>query len=127
MKKLALAFSFLLSLYTCAQVYGNDGTGNSLSEAFKAYGQWEKNGELSKDGAAKIGYIQGLVRGVSSTGDKKLWSLPNDSDLTQYCAVVRKYLSEHPEKWSEHDWFLVAMAMKQAFPISSTESQVGKK
>ena len=45
-----------------------------------------------------------------------MYDIPSEIVVGQICAIVLKFLNEHPERWSEPARDLIIEALKQAFP-----------
>lgn len=87
-------------------------SGNSLVELAREY---EKDDADHGKIWSSAGLFSGYVLGVCDvTGH--LYSIPEAAPGEQICAVVAKYLKEHPEKWSDAASDLVISALKEAFP-----------
>jgi hypothetical protein len=68
--------------------------------------------DLELDGC--IGYILGVADTLQLDG--KTCHAASDLWTRQTVAVVRKYVSDHPERWSKGAPFLVREGLIQAFP-----------
>jgi hypothetical protein len=77
--------------------------------------EWDK--AMTRDPTTELwkatefrGYITGVCDGSGIVDS--LQGVPNN----QLCAVVSKFLKEHPERWSEPASLLVIDAIRKAFP-----------
>ncbi len=64
----------------------------------------------------KAGQFIGLIRGVSLIGQNTHFCLPEDFDTRVGMAITERWVTEHPERLSGPDGFLVAMALMDAYP-----------
>ncbi|TRZ50641.1 hypothetical protein D4S03_06450 [bacterium] len=63
------------------------------------------------------GRYQGYVAGISDATADILWRLQKNVNMGQICAIVSKYLKNHPERWNESAAILVIAALQEAFPL----------
>lgn len=63
-----------------------------------------------------IGAFLAYVAGVYDTLSFA-FSTPDGVTVGQICAIVSKYLKNHPERWSEAADLLVVDALREAFPL----------
>jgi hypothetical protein len=66
---------------------------------------------------ACAGYVLGAADRLSIEGKTCLAS--GDSWSKMMVAVVKKYLRDHPERWSDHPLWLVERALEESFPCTS--------
>ena len=79
--------------------------------------------------AACTGYVKGIVDGVSeevafahAVTDReppKPFCLPKDVETGQLISVTLKYIRNHPEETRKSAAFLIAKALREAFPCSA--------
>jgi hypothetical protein len=70
--------------------------------------------DVSYDGA---GYFVGYVIGVTDvTYSLNLYSLPQNVTQGQICAIVIKYINEHPEEWNHFATNLIINALHKSYP-----------
>ena len=60
------------------------------------------------------GLFTGYVLGVNDGNVNN--KIPEGVTVGQLCAIVGKYSEDHPEKWNQLGWLLVAEALREAFP-----------
>jgi hypothetical protein len=91
--------------------------GNELVELMREY---DKN-ETGASGVnyLKLGEYGGYVMGVCDATTEP-FNAPTSVTKGQICAVVSKYLKNHPERWSEPAAFLVIKVLQEAFPNRAT-------
>lgn len=86
-------------------------TGNDLVEIMREY-------EKSDDSKTKSFYYTGVFSGyVAGVYDAQYYPPVDRETITlgQACAVVAKYLKEHPEDWNDTAASLVYQALLEAF------------
>jgi hypothetical protein len=88
-------------------------TGNQLVSRMQEYEKNDK--EEGSSSYFNSGLFVGFVDGVHDATHSK-YSLHRGVTVGQLCAVVSKYLKEHPERWSEPASLLVIDALEKAFP-----------
>ena len=78
--------------------------------------QWEKysRGERPED-LAGISYFQGYVVGVLDAEGARI-KTPEGFTVDQACAIVAKFIRDHPERLNEPGADLVRHAVRKAYP-----------
>jgi hypothetical protein len=117
-RKTALALVVLLLLVfmqgqaRAATIYY---TGNNLVEMMREYdkGLVVDPSTRKEDVYTYVGYIVGVSDALSNL----LWDAPKEVNIGQICAIVSKYLKNHPEKWNTPAVQLVVDALQEAFPL----------
>ena len=97
--------------------YINFFDGNGLVEWMREY-EKAMGGATDREAKFQIaGNFEGYVWGVYETSciSIKYNGLKAGTTLSQLCAVVIKYLKEHPERWHEPARSLVCNALMKAF------------
>lgn len=61
-------------------------------------------------------YLSGYVIGTADAMAGINLFCPGSAKAGQLVAVVGKYLDDHPEEWNKAGSYLVAVALKEAFP-----------
>jgi len=106
-------FWFLLiqSAFNCA--FGSPVTSNVLVSEWREYKKYQAG--LACDTHCFVAY-QKYVRDIYLNHDRKTIAFPSNVTNDQICAVVGKWLDEHPEEWNKPDNELISNALIQAFP-----------
>jgi hypothetical protein len=88
-------------------------SGNDLVIYMREYEKDERGDTSASDIEASryIGYVIGVY-----DAHRFLFDSPSGTSIGQVCAIVAKYLNEHPEKWNQTASDLVLEALKQAYP-----------
>lgn len=136
MKKLFLGFLFVIPSFAFAAIT----TGNELNEYITqptgdfgngiALGFISAVAEMSAHSTDNT--INGIKYYLNLTPDKqremasrvvvgKMICIPGGVTRGQLMAVVKKWLSTHPEKWNEDAHKLVQEALKTGFPCTSVD------
>jgi hypothetical protein len=114
-KKSILALVVLLVLVFMQGQAGADSyTGNMLVKQMLEY---EKADGNMISNLYSVGYYAGYISGVSSAQNRILFEFPEGVNMGQICAVVSKYLKNHPEIWNKSAIDLVVDALMEAFPL----------
>ena len=110
-----MLLTFLLSPPLVAKSYADYWDGNhSFVEAMREYEKLIKH-DPGADICRALEF-RGYVVGVSDTYTIFLkYNIPEGSDSGQICAIVVKFLKEHPEKWHEPASPLIIEALMEAF------------
>lgn len=120
MKTLLKTLIILLLYLSVSSLYGAWKTGNYLITAWKASQRIEQfrpgqaiTAQIVTD-SQEDSLFTGYVCGVADS----LWNLsyPTGVTIGQLCAIVGKYLEEHPEKLHLSGSLLVISAFNEAFP-----------
>ncbi len=92
-------------------------TGNNLVKYMRAYEKIHSSNAPLSDYSDfhPSGMFVGYVAGVQDATNY-YYSIPVGTPLSQLCAIVAKFLKEHPERWGESASELVFDALKKAFP-----------
>jgi hypothetical protein len=87
--------------------------GNDLVEYMREYEKIERGDTSAMLSLASryTGYVTGVYDAT-----RFQYSYPPNVTRGQLCAIVAKYLKEHPERWNQPASDLVIEALKQAFP-----------
>lgn len=59
----------------------------------------------------------GYVSGIADIGNGTVFSFPEEATQGQVCAVVGKWIDDHPERWTDTPGLIVATALQSAFPL----------
>lgn len=88
--------------------------GSKLATHWQEYKKFNNGAPYSNQSAdVYIGYIIGSVE----TGDLVYFSIPADAKVNQMCAIVGKWLEDHPEEWNKSATSLTIAALSKAFPL----------
>ena len=121
MKRLLTLFCVGAFLIVPIRAHARFWDGNYLVAKMRA-SERVSAGTSTNIGADQVdaGMFLGFVVGVADTGEAlvgdKFYALPENPTAGQLCAVVSKYLKEHPEKWTRPAAWLVLDALTEAFP-----------
>lgn len=76
--------------------------------------------ECAKDRGMQMDICTTYILGVSDAlqVNKLTCRDPSDIATMQTLAIVRKYISSHPEEWNKHPYYLVQKPLMAAFPCS---------
>lgn len=101
--------------------------GNRLVELMREYDK-DATGISSSDvNLVRVGVFLAYVTGVYDAMSFA-FSTPDGVTVGQICAIVSKYLKNHPEMWRESADLLVVEALREAFPLkkvsNNRESQI---
>ncbi|MEI8102511.1 MAG: Rap1a/Tai family immunity protein [Chlorobium sp.] len=88
-------------------------SGYDLIGVWREYKKLE-SGQVAVD--MNIGDYRGYVAGVCDVCNRWLFTTPEGTTQGQVCAVVGKWLEEHPQRWHEPAMPLVIQALQEAFP-----------
>jgi len=80
---------------------------------------WRQYKKLESGQAAidiNIGDYRGYVAGVCDVCNRWLFTTPEGTTQGQLCAVVGKWLEEHPQRWHEPAMPMVIEALQASFP-----------
>ena len=91
-------------------------TGNRLVELMREYDKDEPGISSGEVNLVRVGVFLAYVTGVYDTLSFA-FSTPDGMTVGQICAIVSKYLKNHPERWSESADLLVVDALREAFPL----------
>lgn len=88
-------------------------TGSSLMQG------WREHQKIINSQAGKKDYLlasrfMGYVTGVADARGEVL-SVPVGATIDQLCAIVGRYLENHPDEWNEVGSILVEKALRNAF------------
>jgi hypothetical protein len=99
-----------------AQAQGLFLEGNELAKFMRDWDKYQNGND--QFGMFATGTFGGYVLAVSDTAEHllKFFVTPEGATRRQLCAVVSKFLKEHPERWSEPAFLLVINALQEAFP-----------
>lgn len=104
-------------------------TGNRLVELMHEYDKYEADISSREVNLVRVGVFLAYVTGVYDTLSFA-FRTPDGMTVGQICAVVSKYLKNHPEMWRESADLLVVEALREAFPLNklsnNKESQIIK-
>lgn len=99
---------------------GNAGyLGSDLMNDIAASGRVDEGRADGKD-VYRDGFALGFVSGATNalTYASPFVCVPPHATVAQSVAIVKQYLTAHPEQWSEDAIVLVTAALSQAFPCS---------
>ncbi|MEI7934121.1 MAG: Rap1a/Tai family immunity protein [Chlorobiaceae bacterium] len=88
-------------------------SGYDLVAVWREYKKQE-SGQVAAD--LNIGDYRGYVAGVCDVCNRWLFTTPQGTTQGQVCAVVGKWLEEHPAKWHKPAMGLVIQALQEGFP-----------
>jgi hypothetical protein len=91
-------------------------TGNRLVELMREYDKDEPGISSSKVNLVRVGVFLAYVTGVYDAMSFA-FSTPDGVTVGQICAIVSKYLKNHPERWPESADLLVVEALRESFPL----------
>ena len=114
MKKVLLVIA--LMLMSCQAVYAVEyETGNRFVNQWQEY----KNPDAERPSSSfAAGIYIGYVSGIADAGQIIGWfSYPNGTTNGQLCAVVGKWIDDHPERWTDSPLVIVTTALRKAFPL----------
>jgi hypothetical protein len=101
--------------YAIQPSYSQFRDGNKLIEDMREY-EKQLRGEQVVNYFSE-GYFMGYVAGVFDvTCLLNLFSTPTNVTQGQICAIVVKYLNEHPEEWNQPAFNLIINALHKSFP-----------
>lgn len=73
--------------------------------------------ECARDDGPYADWCRGYILGVADAfAVQRVVCFSNSVTGAQVQAVVRRYLSEHPELWDRHGFWLIHRALSPAFP-----------
>ena len=109
-----LLLTFLLSSSFVAKSYATFWDGNDLVKYMREYEKVDKENRDTDFLMASqfVGYVIGVSDVYSSMLNKKM---PDGIEVKQICAIVAKFLKEHPEQWNFYASFLILQALEKAF------------
>lgn len=114
MKRLAVAL--MLVLFICTPVLASSSyeDGYSLQQDWREY---QKSQQGQKDyNLFKVAFYMGYVTGVVDSLNGVAFTTTVGVTVDQNCAVVGKYIDDHPSEWNLEANYLVKKAMMKAFP-----------
>ncbi len=79
------------------------------------------SGQIAVD--INIGDYRGYVAGVCDVCNRWIFTTPEGTTQGQVCAVVGKWLENHPHRWHESAMLLVICALQEAFPYQRKKRQ----
>lgn len=85
--------------------------GNELVEKMREYEKDESSGPNCHESGFYMGYVAGVYDAM-----RDFFDAPENVTVGQICAIVGKYLKEHPEKWTLPASVLIKDALRKAFP-----------
>ncbi len=88
-------------------------SGYDLVAVWREYRKLE-TGQAVSD--LNVGDYRGYVAGVCDVCNLWLFTTPEGTTQGQVCAVVGKWLEDHPGRWHEPAMVLVIQALQAAFP-----------
>lgn len=89
-------------------------SGNGLLAMCEKYEASKSN--IPAEGAACVGYIQGVVDAVSVLDYRACF--PETAPYEQHARIVVKYLKDHPQQLHLHRFELTISALRAAFPCN---------
>ncbi len=66
------------------------------------------------------GYSWGLMVGAGH-GAYYGFCHPEKAAVKRHVAIIRKYLTSHPERWHEDSWRVALDALREAFPCKGSQ------
>lgn len=110
---LVLGITATLAARTSAEIM----EGHELVRIMQEYEQGNALGAKRPSSAHfPTGKVMGFVMGVHDTLDEIAFCSPPGTNVGQLCAVVGKYLKDHPAEWNSAATVLVQKALAEAFP-----------
>lgn len=92
-------------------------TGQKLMDGYLVYEKVKDGVAVTATEALLDGVFFGYTESVADYGaSARILSLPDDVSVAQLCAIVGRYIEEHPELWNQPGWFLALSALRDAFP-----------
>jgi len=107
-KIMALALAPLL--FISAQGFGYDG--NDLQKWSRSFEAMQKGADPDWKSSMFVGYVAGVTDTIHGI---VVCPQGNPTHL-QNAAIVSKYISQNPEKWTEDGAVIVATALQLAYP-----------
>lgn len=114
MRKIFICLSWLIPLLAQASIYD----GNRLSAWADADDRVSNSTASEKDAYVAfqlIGYVAGVH---DSKSGLNLYCAPSNVTVGQMVAIVKKSIRSNPENWGMAADYLVARALRQAFPCT---------
>ena len=102
-----------------APCYGETHDGTYILDCFQQVDLIDDGRPVTLDGNQKVGFIHGLVEGISKTGNGRYFILPVEWTLGESESLVRRYLNDHPDELSQESAALVFEALKNGYPIKN--------
>ena len=114
MKKVLLVIA--LMMMSCQAVYATPPpTGNEFVNQWQEY---KKHKAGQSFDVVNSSYYMGYVNGIAEAGYFIGWfSHPVGTTTDQICAVVGKWIEDHPERWTDRPFTIVTTALRKAFPL----------
>lgn len=97
----------ILLCVVCTTAYADYFTGNDLEQKLLQSGR-----------TIDVSMFRGYVAGVQDSFNGEAFCVPENVQLSQASAVVKKYLAENPRLWNEPAKLLVIKALKHAYPCT---------
>ena len=118
MKRLlvTLAFSLMVAVVSASgQVQTSSGLHDDWIDYQKTEMETATTAGDAMDTGLYVGYVMASADFMMAAG---LLDMSKIASLAQLCAIVGKYLDDHPELWDRPAEGLVVEALEQAFPKS---------
>jgi hypothetical protein len=91
-------------------------TGNRLVELMREYDKYEVGISPGEVNLVRVGVFLAYVTGVYDAMSFA-FSTPDGVTVGQICAIISKYLKNHPERWPVSADLLVVEALRESFPL----------
>jgi len=115
LRKLMLSVTLFSALALPSVTYAQLKTGNDLKNWLDAESRYSNGTDRPTD-IIHLSQFHGYLWGYSDTAGWRRHCFPEKNTTGQLIGVVRKYIQEHPEQWSDSGEVILRRAYNEAFP-----------